>query len=95
MSFLRRPLMFLMLAATLAAAPAASAQPDPRQQDEFVPMSEVPPEEQLPAAPLVMVAYGAVWVAVFGYVLSVARRLERVQGELQRLEADVQRGSRV
>lgn len=87
---------FLVIVATLSVAPALAAQPaQPQQQDEFVPMSEVPPEEQLPAQPLVAAAYGLVWLAILGYVASVSRRLERVQDDLQRLEGDVKRSARV
>ena len=35
-----------------------------------------------------------VWLAVFGYVVSVARRLSVVQRECERLEADISRGHR-
>lgn len=64
------------------------------QQDGFIPIDQLPPTEQLPAAPLLIAAYAFVWVALFVYVLSVARRLTRVQEEVQRLEADVRRSGR-
>jgi len=35
-----------------------------------------------------------VWVALFGYLLSVGRRLTKVQGEVQRLESDIAKGTR-
>jgi CcmD family protein len=77
----------------LALAGAAGAQQPPRQpQDEFVPVSELPPEEQLPAQPLVIAAYAFAWVAIGGYVLSVARRLDAVSREIQRLESETPRG---
>ena len=81
----------LLLASPLGAA-AAAQQPRPQQQDEFVPISELPPEEQLPAQPLVIGAYAFAWLAIGGYVWSVARRLDSVQRELERLEADTKRG---
>jgi len=67
-------------------------QPPPQQQDEFVPIDQLPPQDQLPAAPLLVAAYSFVVLALFAYVVSVARRLTNVQRELERLEGDVKRG---
>lgn len=69
----------------LLPAPVA-AQPQP-PTDEFVPISEVPPEEQIPAITLVATAYGFVWVAVLVYVWSLGRRLQAAEREIARLEA--------
>jgi CcmD family protein len=101
MIVLRRVAFFVLL--TIAAgpvwgqpaqtpSPAPSPSPAPAQQSEFVPVSELPPQDQLPAAPLLITAYGVVWVALFGYVFSVARRLRVVQREVERLESDLKRG---
>jgi CcmD family protein len=57
----------------------------------FVPMNELPPSEQLPAAPLLITAYAFVWIAVMLYVWSVWRRLVRVEGELTALEQRVKK----
>ena len=76
---------------------AQSTQPQqqpPKQTDEFVPISQLPPQDQLPAAPLLVTAYAFVWVVLFGYVVSVARRLTKVQTEIERLDADIKRGTR-
>ena len=87
---MRHVLAALVLSLALGAAVGAQ-QPKPQQQDEFVPVSELPPEEQLPAQPLVIGAYAFAWLAIGGYVLSVARRLDSVHREIQRLEADSKR----
>jgi len=91
----RRLFASLLLVLTLAPG-AAARQPSqpPQRQDEFVPLSELPPEERLPSAPLLVAAYAFVWLALGGYVLSVARRLTSVQKEVERLDADVRRGTR-
>ena len=83
-----------LLLILLLSAPIAAQQPEPKQQDEFVPLSQLPAQDQLPAAPLLVTAYAFVWVALFAYVVSVARRLSRVQREVERLEADIKRGTR-
>lgn len=87
---LRRVLTALLLVAACATASNAQ-QPKPERQDEFVPISELPPEEQLPAQPLVIGAYAFAWLALGGYVLSIARRLDHVQREIARLETEAKR----
>ena len=64
----------------------ALAQPPQPSPDEFVPMEEVPPEEQIPAINLVAAAYGFVWVVVVGYVWSLGRRLQKAEADLAALE---------
>jgi CcmD family protein len=97
-------LLFLLLASPAFAAgsvrfvgagqqPDAQSQP-PKQTDEFVPISQLPPQDQLPAAPLLVTAYAFVWLVLFGYLMSVARRLTRVQREVERLESDVAKRTR-
>lgn len=92
-----------LLFAVLITAGVAAQQPEPQPQpqpappaatDEFVPISQLPPQDQLPAAPLLIGAYAFVWVALFAYLLSVGRRLTRVQTEVQRLESDIAKGTR-
>jgi CcmD family protein len=63
-------------------------------QDEFVPISQLPAQDQLPAAPLLVGAYAFVWVVICGYVISLARRVSSVQRDVARLEEDVTRGRR-
>jgi CcmD family protein len=63
----------------------------PQQQDEFIPIDQLPPQDQLPAAPLLIGAYAFVMLALFGYIFSVARRLSAVEREFERLESDTKR----
>lgn len=89
---LRRVLTAGCLTLALATVSSAQQQPGPpRQQDEFVPVSELPPQDQLPSQPLVVAAYAFAWFAIGAYVLSVARRLDTVQREIERLESDTRR----
>ena len=64
-----------------------AAQPPEAAQDGFVPMDEIPPEDQLPAAPLLVAAYSSVWAIAIGYLWTIWRRLGTVEREL----ADVNR----
>ncbi|MBI4886828.1 MAG: CcmD family protein [Acidobacteria bacterium] len=72
----------------------SAQQPAPTQQEEFVPIEELPPQDQLPAAPLLVAAYSFVVLALFAYLVSVARRLGAVQHELERLESELKRSGR-
>jgi len=96
--WMNKPMRVLALLLLLVSTPAfAQQQPSgqpPKQTDEFVPISQLPPQDQLPAAPLLVTAYAFVWVVLFGYVVSVARRLTKVQTEIERLDADIKRGTR-
>jgi CcmD family protein len=78
-------LRVVLIAGLLALAAPAGAQPQP-SPDEFVPMSEVPPEDQIPAMNLVGAAYAFVWVALIGYVWSLGSRLGKAEADLARLE---------
>jgi CcmD family protein len=87
-----RILFALALAALLAFAAPLAAQPaQPERQNEFVPMSEVPPEEQIPAPTMIGAAYGFAWVAMLGYVFLLVRRMNKVEQELAALERQERR----
>ena len=77
----------LIIALLLVAGPAFAAQEQPKrpaQQDEFVPVSgPINPQETIPAQTLVGIAYGFIWVLLFGYVWSVRTRLGRVEREME------------
>jgi CcmD family protein len=62
-----------------------AAQPKP-SPDEFVPVTEVPESEQIPAIRLVATAYGFIWVVLLGYVWTVGKRLHTVEAELDELK---------
>ena len=66
----------------------------PEAVDEFVPIDELPPQDQLPAAPLLVAAYAFVVLALFAYLVSVARRLGAVQRDLERLRSELKRSER-
>jgi hypothetical protein len=77
-------LMFVLLASSMPAA-QPPAGPPPAATDGFVPVTDLPPDEQLPAAPLVIGAYAFMWVAVLVYVGLLSRRLTAVQKDLDAL----------
>ncbi|HVG86552.1 MAG TPA: CcmD family protein [Vicinamibacterales bacterium] len=75
----------LCVVALLAVPGVVAAQPQP-SPDEFVPVTEVPPEEQIPAINLIGAAYGFVWIVVVGYVWSLGRRMQKAEADLAALE---------
>ena len=68
-----------------AATPTAQAQPPAGGQGDFVPVKDLPAQETIPAAPLVMAAYAFVWAALLIYVWTVWRRLMKVEKEVKEL----------
>ena len=78
----------VVMCAWMVIAPvAAAAQGQPQPPKGFVAVDEVPPGEQIPAINLVAAAYGFVWIALLGYVWTIGRRLQKVEGELAELES--------
>jgi CcmD family protein len=91
----RRLLYSLCLGLTLAAGPSSAlalSQPatpptsPPPATDGFVPVTDLPPDETLPAAPLLIGAYSFIWLALLVYVAMLWRRLVAVQKDLDALK---------
>lgn len=80
-----RSIYLSMCALALAAADVLAAQP-PAGQSEFLPLSEVPPSEQLPGGAFVVVAYAFIWIGTMVYVWFVWRRLRKVEDEMRALQ---------
>jgi CcmD family protein len=70
------------------------AQEQPKQQEVFTPVDQLPPQDQLPAAPLLIGAYAFVLLMLFGYMFMVSRRLSVIQREVDRLDSDLKRSGR-
>jgi CcmD family protein len=92
------PATLLLAAALVGWAPYASAAPQPPKptpaQEGFVPIEDLPAQDQLPAARLLMTAYAVAWLAVFGYLWSIWQRLGRVEREIAAVNRRVEAGSR-
>lgn len=72
----------------LAAPESLVAQGQPAARDEYVPISELPPDEQMPAAPMVIGAYAFVWIAFVGYVFTLVTRTKKLESDLKALERE-------
>ncbi len=82
----------LLFAITLGVASSALAQPADQGESpgesratEFRAM-EGPNKESVPGGPLLVIAYGVVWAAVFGYVLRIGKQMTRAEADIARLE---------
>ena len=86
----------LMFVLALGVPAMAQTQPPPKPaaQDGFVPIDQLAPKEEMPAAPLVMAAYAVAWLVPFVYVLSVWRRLGKVEGEIAEVNRRLAGGAR-
>jgi len=87
----------LVLGLLLLAGPAyAQQQPSkPASPDGFVPVdTPINAQDTIPAPRLVAIAYGFIWVVLFGYVWSVRSRLASVERELQTVSKRVGSGGR-
>ncbi len=77
-----------------AIAPIAAMQPPGAAQDGFVPLDSLPPQEQLPAAPLLITAYVFVWLLLMFYLWSIAKRMGKVEHDIQSLQQRTPRSAR-
>ena len=57
-----------------------------------MPIDQLPPDEKLPAAPLLIAAYSVAWILVAGYLFSIWRRLGRVEREIADVCRRMQQG---
>jgi CcmD family protein len=77
----RKFVLVLLLASPVYAQQTA---PPPAAQDEFRPVdSPIKPEDAMPAPRLVAIAYGFIWVVLFGYLWSIRARLAKVEREIE------------
>ena len=72
------------LLSVMLSAPVLLAQPP--QQNEYLPIDQLPPQEAMPAAPLLIGAYIVVWLGLMGYLFWIWRRIARVEADMQALQ---------
>jgi CcmD family protein len=88
----------LLIAVCWCAAPSvALAQQPPAPspaQEGFVPIDQLQPKEELPAAPFLMAAYAVAWLVIFGYIWSLWTRLSRVEDEIASVRQQAPGGGR-
>jgi CcmD family protein len=94
----QRLVALVILCVTCVAVVPASAQSQPPgsspAQEGFVPIDQLQPREELPAAPFLMAAYSVAWLVIFGYVWSLWRRLSQVEDEIAAVRQQIAGGGR-
>ena len=83
-----------LVAVMMLGSPALSLAQSPQPPEGFVPVDQLPGQEELPAAPLVAAAYGVAWIAVLFYVFSIQKRLRAVEREMADVARRVEAGGR-
>ena len=81
----RRSLIALWIIVMSAVSTAVFAFQPPPGQDGFVAAKDLPPTEQIPAAPLLVAAYAIIWVAAVFYLWTIWRRLNKVEADIRAL----------
>ncbi len=85
--------VLLLLLAAPAFGQEPAKPPTAAAQDGFVPVdAPMSGQDTIPAPRLVAMAYGFIWVLLFGYVWSVHSRLTRVQHEMEAVSRRVGTG---
>ena len=90
-------LILIVVTVLALAAPALAQQTPPKapaaSQDGFVPVdAPINAADTIPAPRLVAIAYGFIWVVLFGYLWSVRSRLARVEREMETVSRRVAPG---
>ena len=88
------PTFVLAIVIALSSAVAAAQPPTAAAQDGFVPVSRTAQTETIPAARLVVIAYGFAWVMLFGYLWSIWTRIGKVERELHDVSRRIGPGER-
>ncbi len=83
-----RRIATLLVLVLIQAAPLHARQPPPPKapaaQDEFIPVNApLNAQDAMPAPRLVAIAYGFIWIVLFGYLWSVRSRLAKVEREIE------------
>lgn len=82
----------LALCAALFIAPAAARaddEPTRPEEDRGTAFQRVtgPARDNVPGGKLMVIAYGVVWMTIFGYVFATWRRQSRLRDDLSRMQA--------
>jgi hypothetical protein len=90
---IRRALVAIWLAGSAGLGTVALAAQQPSSgSDQFLPLDQLPPGQDLPAAPFLIGAYAFVWVAAMFYLWTIWRRVGKLGDEMKALERRSARG---
>ena len=78
--------VFALSLVAMSLAPLLAFQPPSTSQSEFVPIDQLPPTEQMPAAPFVIGAYALLWLIAMFYIWTIWNRMKKLEGDFQALQ---------
>ena len=84
----------ILVSLFLLAVPLLAQQPPSAATDGFVPANELPPGQQLPAAPFLIGAYAFFLALMLFYLWTIWRRIGKVEEEMRALERRAHGGGR-
>jgi hypothetical protein len=81
---IKRFISFLFVTA-LGAAAVFAQQPQTPAREQYVPIDQLPPGEQMPSAPFVVAAYSVVWIVAMFYLWTIWKRIGKLEDDMQAL----------
>ena len=78
-------LLSLLFVAAVSATAVFAQQPQQPARDQYLPIDQLPPGEQMPSAPFVIAAYGAIWILAMFYLWTIWRRIGKLEDDMQAL----------
>jgi hypothetical protein len=81
-----RRILIAITSVVLVGVPVFAQPAPPTQLDGFVPLDQLPPGEQMPAAPLLIAAYAFFLVLMMVYLWTIWNRLSKVEKEMHELQ---------
>lgn len=78
--------MWIAIVSFALEASLVAQEQQPASPDGFVPLSSLPPGEQLPAAPFLIGTYAFFLVLMLFYLWTIWNRLSKVEKEMEALE---------
>ena len=79
-------IIFSLAMAAMSLSSLLAFQPPTSPQGEFVPIDQLPPTEQMPAAPFVIGAYALLWLIAMFYVWTIWNRMNKLETDFQSLQ---------
>ena len=83
---------FLALIFVTMASAAVFAQQKPPATEQYLPVDQLPPTEQMPSAPYVIAAYGLIWLIAMFYLWTIWRRIGKLETDMHALERQRAKG---
>ena len=78
-------LLSLLFVAAVSATAVFAQPPQQPAREQYLPIDQLPPSEQMPSAPFVVAAYSVVWLVAMFYLWTIWRRIGKVEDDMRAL----------